>query len=141
MENMDKFNQDINELRELKLQIHELRKIYDKINEPNIKKELKEIIIVADKIYKEFTVNTEKIRKIKNFTNYYIVTVQKILKRYCDFKEKNITGKECEKIYQQVHEFIPKIKYSFEKMYQSLFNDEITDIDAEIKILLKQLEN
>ena len=92
MEENQKLNKQLNDLRKLKLSIHELRKIYDDIsNETEIKKNLKNIIIVSDKIYKEVVVNTEKLYKIRNFNNYYIITVQKVLKQYINLKSKKVT--------------------------------------------------
>lgn len=132
--------QGIEELTELKLSIFNLRKLYDKVNDENIKKELKQIIMCSDKIYKEVLMNTEKLRKIKNFSNYYIITIEKILDKYCYFKEMKVTSKESETLYQRVEEFLPKVGENFEKIYQSLFNDEITDIDAEIQVMLKQMK-
>lgn len=131
---------NIKELSELKLSIFELRKIYDKISEEKIKKELKSIITISDKIYKEVLVNSDKIKKIKNFSSYYIVTIKKILDKYCYFKQMKVISKESEDLYNKIEVFLPEVTENFEKIYQSLFNDEITDIDAEIKVMLTQMK-
>lgn len=137
---MDKLNQYIEELRSLKLTIHELRKIFDKIQDENIKKLLKNIIVVSDKIYKEVAINTEKLRKIRNFSNYYIITVLKILNQYNKFVDAKLNTKEAKELYIKVEEFLPRVNKSFEKIYESLFNDEIIDLDSEIKVLLKEIK-
>lgn len=134
------YMENIKELSELKISIFDLRKIYDKLEEDKIKNELKCIIIVLDKIYKEVLVNSNKLSKIKNLSSYYIVTIKKILDKYCYFKQMNVTSKESEDLYKKIETFLPEVSKSFEKIYQSLFNDEITDIDAEIKVMLKQMK-
>ena len=137
---MEKLNKDIEELRNLKLSIHELRKLYDKIQNEDVKKELKNIIIVSDKIYKEIVINTQKTSKIKSFTNYYIQTVQKILNKYYEFNAKKILIEDTEKLLIRIEEFLPRVNNAFNKIYESLFTDEIADIDAEIKVMLKEIK-
>ena len=141
MEENQKLNKQLNDLRKLKLSIHELRKIYDDIsNETEIKKNLKNIIIVSDKIYKEVVVNTEKLYKIRNFNNYYIITVQKVLKQYINLKSTKVTTEETENLYIKIESFIQNVSKSFEKIYNSLFEDVVLDIDTEIKIMMDEMK-
>ena len=98
MEQIQKFNKEIEDLRKLKSSIHELRKIYDIINEEMIKDSLKQIIITSDNIYKEVMVNTEKLDKIRNFNNYYIITIQKILNQYIKINKNKIRNEEAKKL-------------------------------------------
>jgi len=140
MEEIQKFNKEINDLRCLKLNIHELRKIYDIIDNNEMKKSLKSIIMISDKIYKEVVVNTEKLYKIRNFNNYYIVTVKKVLKQYINLKDKKIVNRESEELYNKIETFIVKVSNSFEKIYISLFEEEVLDIDAEIKVMMNELK-
>jgi len=140
MEEIQKFNKEINDLRCLKLNIHELRNIYDIIDNNEMKKSLKSIIMISDKIYKEVVVNTEKLYKIRNFNNYYIVTVKKVLKQYINLKDKKIVNRESEELYNKIETFIVKVSNSFEKIYISLFEEEVLDIDAEIKVMMNELK-
>jgi len=140
MEEIQKFNKEINDLRCLKLNIHELRKIYDIIDNNEMKKSLKSIIMISNKIYKEVVVNTEKLYKIRNFNNYYIVTVKKVLKQYINLKDKKIVNRESEELYNKIETFIVKVSNSFEKIYISLFEEEVLDIDAEIKVMMNELK-
>lgn len=141
MKQINKLDKDIEELRNLKLQIFQLRKLYDKTGEVEIKNELKKIIITSENIYKEVAINNDKLLKVKNFIDYYIITIQKILEKYVYFKERKISSKEASELYLKVQELLPKVNVSFEKLYQSLFEDDLTDIDAEIKVMLKQMKN
>lgn len=139
MENIDKLNYEIEELRDIKSKINDLRKLYDKTENLDLKKALKNIIIISENIYKEVAVNSEKISKIKNFSNYYLVTIYKVLEKYNHLKENKIAGKESLELYEKIESFIPNAEKSFKKMYESLFNDDIKDIDIEIKVMLEQL--
>lgn len=136
---MNDLNREIEELRKLKIAIHGLRKNYDNVEEEVIKKELKSIIITSDKIYKEVAINTNKISKIRNFANYYIATVEKIVSKYIELKNKGISSTEVEMLYAKIEQFLPKVSDGFKKMYNSLFSDETIDIDAEIKVMIKEM--
>lgn len=137
---MSNLNETIDELRTLKLEIHKLRKLYDNLEEENIRQELKNIIIVSDKIYKEVAQNSDKISRIKNFANYYILTVEKILTRYHELKSKKILTRESKELFMKIEEFLPRVNDSFNKMYESLFANEIVDIDTEIQVMLKEMK-
>ena len=121
MENINKFNKELQELAILKQNIHGLRKLFDEINNEDIKKELKEIIKISDKIYKEIIVNTEKLYKIEKFNNYYLITVEKVVRKYIKLSKNNVST-------------------SFNNLYQSLYNDEVIDIDAEMKVMEKEMK-
>lgn len=140
MENINQFNKEVQELTILKQNIHKLRKLFDTINNETIKKELKQIIKIADKIYKEVVVNTEKLYKIEKFNNYYIVTVEKVVEKYIKLNKNKINTSEAEKLFIQIESFLKNINISFENLYQSLFSDDVIDIDAEMKVMEKEMK-
>lgn len=140
MEQIQKFNKEIEDLRKLKSNIHELRKIYDIISEESIKDSLKKIIITSDNIYKEVMVNTEKLDKIRNFNNYYIITIKKILNQYIKINEKKIRNEEAKKLCIKIETFIPNVSESFKKVYDALFEDDVIDIDSEIKVMMSEMK-
>ena len=129
----------IENLRNFKIEIYKLRKIYDLLELGNLKTEVKKCITILEKIYKEVAINSNKIKKIQKIIDYYIITLTKILNNYITFKENKILTKESEKLYVKIEQFIPKVKESFEKIYTSLFSDEILDIDIEIEVMIKEL--
>lgn len=140
MESFDNFNKEIDDLRNLKLNIHELRKIYDNIENEIIREPLKKIIITSDKIYKEVVQNTWKLYKIRNFNNYYIITVQKVLRQYIKLNTNKINTDEVKKLCIKIENFIINVNESFKKIYNSLFEDEVIDIDSEIKVMLNEIK-
>lgn len=136
MENLDN---DIELLRNLKLEIHSLRKCFDDISDEMVLDNLKKIIIISEKIYKEVAVDTLKLNKVRNYIRFYLPTVIKVLERYIKFKDSKINNKEMISLYTKIEEFFPKAYESFKKIYDSLFTSEILDIDSEIKIMLKEM--
>lgn len=140
LENNNEFNKGIKELSNLKENIYNLRKLFDEIENDNVKKLLKEIIKISDKIYKEVVVNTNKIYKIEKFNNYYIITIEKIINKYIKLTKNKINNSESEAFFSKVEEFLKNVTISFDNLYQSLFKDEVIDIDAEIKVMEKEMK-
>lgn len=140
MENINKFNKELQELAILKQNIHGLRKLFDEINNEDIKKELKEIIKISDKIYKEIVVNIEKLYKIEKFNNYYLITVEKVVRKYIKLSKNKINNNETEAFFSKIEEFLKNVSTSFKNLYQSLYNDEVIDIDAEMKVMEKEMK-
>ena len=140
MKNNNKFSDKIQEISVLKKNIYKLRNLFDNINDENVKNHLKNIIKISDKIYKEVVVNTEKLDKIYKFNSYYIVTVEKIISKYVELKNNKINNRDSQEFFNKIEGFLTNVTSSFENLYQSLFSDEIIDIDAELKVMEKEMK-
>ena len=137
---MENFNKELQKLSILKQNIYELRKLYDEINNEVMQNLLKDIIKISDKIYKEVVVNTDKLYKLDRFNNYYLVTIQKIIKKYINLSKNKIMNNQNEKFYIKIEEFLKNVSLSFNNLYQSLYNDEIIDLDAEMQVMEKEMK-
>lgn len=136
---MEVIDNQLENLKVLKLTSMSLRKKYDLIEDEVVRDEVKKIIILLDKIYEEVLVNSGKISKIKKFFNFYIPSLEKVLEKYIRFKEKKLKGTEVDEYFKNVENFLKQVSESFDKIYNSLFTDEIFDVDTEIKVLLKEM--
>ena len=137
---MENFDKELQKLSVLKQNIHELRKLYDEINDEIILKLLKDIIKVSDKIYNEVVVNTDKLYKLERFNNYYLVTVKKIVEKYIRLSKNKIKNSKIEEFFIKIQEFLKNVTLSFDNLYQSLYNDEILDLDAEMQVMEKEMK-
>ena len=137
---MENFDKELQKLSVLKQNIHELRKLYDEINDEIILKLLKDIIKVSDKIYNEVVVNTDKLYKLERFNNYYLVTVKKIVEKYIKLSKNKIKNSKNEEFFIKIQEFLKNVTLSFDNLYQSLYNDEILDLDAEMQVMEKEMK-
>ena len=137
---MENFDKELQKLSVLKQNIHELRKLYDEINDETIQKLLKDIIKISDKIYKEVVINTDKLYKLERFNNYYLVTVKKIVEKYIKLSKNKIKNSKNEEFFIKIQEFLKNVTLSFNNLYQSLYNDEIIDLDAEMQVMEKEMK-
>ena len=137
---MECLNKELQKLSVLKQNIHELRKLYDEVNDEIIQNLLKDIIKISDKIYKEVVVNTDKLYKLERFNNYYLVTVKKIVEKYIRLSKNKIKNSKNEEFFIKIQEFLKNVTLSFDNLYQSLYNDEILDLDAEMQVMEKEMK-
>lgn len=137
---MECLNKELQKLSVLKQNIHELRKLYDEVNDEIIQNLLKDIIKISDKIYKEVVVNTDKLYKLERFNNYYLVTVKKIVEKYIKLSKNKIKNSKNEEFFIKIQEFLKNVTLSFNNLYQSLYNDEIIDLDAEMQVMEKEMK-
>jgi len=137
---VENFNKELEKLSILKQNIYELRKIYDEVNNEVVQKLLKDIIKISDKIYKEVVVNTDKLYKLDRFNNYYLITIQKIVKKYINLSKNKIRNSHNEEFFNKIEEFLKNVTLSFNDLYQSLYNDEIIDLDAEMQVMEKEMK-
>lgn len=137
---MENFDKELQKLSVLKQNIHELRKLYDEVNDEIIQNLLKDIIKISDKIYKEVVVNTDKLYKLERFNNYYLVTVKKIVEKYIKLSKNKIKNSKNEEFFIKIQEFLKNVTLSFNNLYQSLYNDEIIDLDAEMQVMEKEMK-
>ncbi len=137
---MENFSKDLEKLTILKQNIYELRKLYDEINNESVQKQLKDIIKISDKIYKEVVINTDKLYKLERFNNYYLITVQKIVKKYINLNKNKIRNSKNEEFFIKIEEFLKNVTLSFKNLYESLYTDEIIDLDAEMQVMEKEMK-
>lgn len=137
---MENFSKNLEKLTILKQNIYELRKLYDEINNESVQKQLKDIIKISDKIYKEVVINTDKLYKLERFNNYYLITVQKIVKKYINLNKNKIRNSKNEEFFIKIEEFLKNVTLSFKNLYESLYTDEIIDLDAEMQVMEKEMK-
>lgn len=119
-------------------------KIYEvmkKIEDKELVKNIDEIHDTADKIIDEVSKNPSKLNKSQNFFNYYLPTTLKILITYDNIENQQIENDEISKIMENTKKMIIKINASLEIQLASLFQAEIIDTDAEIKVLDTMLKS
>ena len=83
----------------------------------------------------------EKIKKIRNFLSYYLPVTKKILERYDEIENQKLTTTETKKFMNSVEEMIAKIKTAFEEQLSNIYQTEMIDTDAELKVFETMLKS
>jgi len=82
----------------------------------------------------------KKIKGIRNFLNYYLPVTLKILERYDEIENQKLNTNSAQKFMNSVEEMVEKIKDAFEKQLSNIYQEEITDTDAELKVFETMLK-
>ena len=132
-------NSNIEDIRELKRILFDLRLKYDTIDNEDLKADIKAIIQIGDKLYSELVMDNRKTAAAYRFIHNYLPVVDRIVDKYNKLVEKDIKSRDSVDLKEEIRTSMPKIKESLKTYYESMFTAEILDIDVELEVLLKQL--
>jgi len=130
---------DIKVLQKLKLNVREVKKCYAALVKYDISRSVKDICKTSDLIVKEVSLNHDKIGQVNLFVEYYIPVLIKMLHQYIDIKENKLLGEDSAKTMRAIEEMLPKIQFAFSELLNQLFHNENRDVDADIKVMIKEL--
>lgn len=114
--------------------------IIPKIDDEQVKKNLMEIHDTNTKIINVVTKNNGKVKSINNYFDYYLPVLIKIVSRYDEIENQKLTSKDSKKFMKSTAEMIEEVNDAFKKILASLYQEEIVDADAEMKVFNQMLK-
>ena len=142
MKKTERLNQEIDELSKIKKSINEIKRNYQIMNNNlEMKKDVRKMIDILDKIYVEIFNNTNNLQLFRMYGDFYLPTISKMISRYNNLINKNIKSADVQELLGNIESSIKKLNVHFQNKYNSFFEGEIIDLDADIKVLLKELNN
>jgi len=138
-ENQELVN-EIEELQVIKKAMNNMKKTYLNIPDTKFKQNVKNIINWLDKIYAEIFSDNIKLKKFRMYGDYYLPTITDLIDRYNVIKAKKLTSEDAINIINKIEETIEKLEEHFKRVYNGFFENEILDLDAEIKVLLHEIK-
>ena len=132
--------QDKQELLKAQDMVKILKDISTKIESKELVKNTKEICNTSEKIINTVIDKPEKIKKVRNFLNYYLPVTTRILERYDEIENQKLTTSETKRFMNSVEEMVAKIKVAFEQQLSNIYQTEMIDTDAELKVFETMLK-
>lgn len=120
---------------------NKMNDIINKLENPEIIKDAKKICDTSNKIIETVQKNPNKIKNIRNFLNYYLPVTIKILERYDEIENQKMNTESTKKFMSSVEEMIKKIKEAFEEQLSNIYQTEMVDTDAELKVFESMLKS
>ena len=111
------------------------------IEDKDIQKNLNEINDTVSKIIKTIEKNPDKEKKIKNFFDYYLPVIVKIVDRFDEIENQKISSKESKKFYESTSKTISEINEVFKKFLNNLYESDMLDANVEMKVLNSMLKS
>ncbi|MBP5684345.1 MAG: 5-bromo-4-chloroindolyl phosphate hydrolysis family protein [Bacilli bacterium] len=112
-----------------------------RINDNDIKKDLKEICDTTVKIINVVVKDPNKEKSITNFFDYYLPVLVKIIAKYDDVENNELVSKESKKFMASSKKMISEVNDSFKKILSSMYQEDLVDADAEMKVFNQMLKS
>ena len=115
--------------------------IMNKVEDDKLVDDLKEVHETVKKIIDTVEKNPKKLDKAQTFFSYYLPVTLKIMIKYDDIENQELISDESKKIMDSTEDMISKISKSFKMQLASLYESDIIDTDAEIKVFNSMLNS
>lgn len=116
--------------------IHLAKQVEDKMLIENIN----EIADISNKILDTLEKKPGKFHQANNFLNYYLPVTIKILKRYDEIENQRLNTEQSKKFMNSIEEMIEKIKVAFTTQLSNMYQNDMIDTDAEIRVFESMLK-
>lgn len=110
------------------------------IDNDEIKSYLTSINESTSKIIKTIEKTPKKIKNIDNFFDYYLPITVKIINRYDEIENNNLSSKDSKKFMTSTINMLASIDKAFRNILNNLYQKEIIDMDAEMKVFSSMLK-
>lgn len=115
--------------------IKKIRECNDKILGDTVSKKLFHLENITNKIFEHIKKYPNKVEKIEKFMDYYLPTTLKLVTTYQELDSQPVMGENIRRTKLEIEETLDTINTAFEKLLDSLFEDEMFDISSDISVL------
>ncbi len=127
-------------LKQAKDNVGKLKDLSRQLEKPELIKNIRDICDTSDKILDTLSKKPEKMKQANNFLNYYLPATLSIIQRYDEIENQGLTTKESMKFMNSIEEKMDTTKIAFEKLLSALYQSDMVDTDAEIKVFEQMLK-
>ena len=112
----------------------EILNLIPKVEKEETRKNLNNIHDTVNKILEVVENNPKKASKLGNFFDYYLPVLIKIVNRYDEVENQKLTSKEGKEFMEKADKMIGETNKAFDKILSSLYQKDLMDADAEMKV-------
>ena len=128
-------------LKNAKSQTTQIFDISKQLEDRELIANVQDICNTSNKIIDTLSKNPGKLSQVNNFINYYLPVTIKILQRYDEIDNQKLNSEESQKFMKSVRDMIAKIKEAFHEQLNNMYQAEIIDTDAELKVFEEMLKS
>lgn len=115
--------------------VGEMRRLNDSIEDPVLSEQIDHIESTTGKIFAYVMSHPDQKGQIRRFLNYYLPTTLKLLNAYDRLDDAGISGINIDGAKGRISEVMRAIVDGFDRQLDALYQGEVMDINAEIKVL------
>ena len=128
-------------LSDAKIKSKEISSFKLKIEDEELVRNIDEIQDTVNKIIETIERKPEKYKKSNNFFNYYLPVTLNILYKYDEIENQRLSSNESKKFMESTKNMIQKMNEAYKKLLSSLYQSDMIDTDAEMKVLDSMLKS
>ena len=128
-------------LKNAKAQTAQIDNISKQLEDRELVTNVQDICNTSNKIIDTLSKNPGKLAQVNNFINYYLPVTIKILQRYDEIENQRLNSEESQKFMKSVRDMIVQIKEAFREQLNNMYQAEIIDTDAELKVFEEMLKS
>ena len=128
-------------LKEAKEETLQISNISKQIEDKEVVENIEQICDNSNKIIDTLSKNPNKLGQARNFLNYYLPVTIKILTRYDEIENQRLNTTESKEFMESVKKMTEKIKNAFNEQLNNMYQTEMIDTDAEIKVFESMLKS
>lgn len=113
----------------------ELGRLYASIGDLEIKKKIRDIMEVSDKIIQDAIDDPSDVPQIKKFLDYYLPTTIKLLNTYDRMGSQGIEGENISGTMSSIEEMLDTAISAYKKLLDGLFANQALDIETDIEVM------
>lgn len=118
----------------------ELGRLYASIGEVKVKRKIRDIMEVSDKIIRDAIDDPSDVPQIKKFLDYYLPTTIKLLNTYDRMGSQGIEGENISGTMSSIEEMLDTAIGAYKKLLDSLFANQAMDIETDIEVMNTMLK-
>lgn len=122
-------------VREGKEQVGRIEDIGLKIMNHRVRIDILEICTAAGDIFDDFLKDPKDIKESRRFILYYLDTTERIVSKYYELTKATYLSDDAKKTLKNVETTLVLIKDSFRNHLKKLTENDVMDLDAEVKVL------
>jgi 5-bromo-4-chloroindolyl phosphate hydrolysis protein len=123
-----------------KRQNAEIYSLMHKVEKKELVENIRELHSVVAKIITTIEKAPEKAGKANTFFTYYLPVTVKILNKYDLIENQDLSSQDSKNMMQTTEQMVIKIKKAFEDQLAKLYQTDIVDTDAEMKVFESMLD-
>ena len=112
----------------------EIQNLIPKVDKSEVKEDLKEIHASVEKIVSVVENDPKKEKRLRNFFDYYLPVLIKIVDKYDEIENQRLVSKEGKEFLAKADKMIKETNDAFKMILSSLYQKDIMDADAEMKV-------
>lgn len=126
-------------IKNARLENKHIKEMKDEINNIEVKQHLEDIYKTTNKILNTIEKNNLSNRTTNKFLDYYLPVCVNIIDRYDEIENQELTSKDSKKFMNNSINMIDETKKAFQKVLDSLYQNDIENNEAEMKVFNQML--